>query len=62
MAGRKVFYTIGGRGKKTVEDGGFYRNVAPGKFTKGSTNRKPILTNQTRINSSMIDITLNEIS
>lgn len=53
--GRKQFYTVGGRGLKP--DSG-YKNVAPGKFTKASTNRKFILGNQTRINADLANNTL----
>ncbi len=58
MAGRKVFYTIGGMGRKVGEDSGKFRNVAPGRFTKSSTNRKPILGNQTRVGETILDLKL----
>jgi hypothetical protein len=61
MAGRKVFYTIGGTGRKAGEDSGKFRNIAPGRFTKGSTGRKPILSTQTRISASLIDVRLKTI-
>ncbi len=59
MAGRKVFYIVGGRGLKP--DTG-YRSAAPGKFTKGSRNKKPILGNQTRINYDISDNRLTTIN
>jgi hypothetical protein len=62
MAGRKVFYTIGGTGRKQGEDSGKYRSVAPGNFTKESCGRKPILGNETRINETLTDVRLRKIT
>lgn len=59
MAGRKIFYRVGGRGLKP--DTGF-RSAAPGKFTKGRRNKKPILGNQTRVNYDITNNTLRTLT
>lgn len=56
----KSFYTVGGTGRKIVEDGGKFKYVGPA-VTKGERGVKPIFGNQTRINDHIADNTLRTI-
>lgn len=57
----KTFYTVGGTGKKIAEDSGKFRYVGAA-ISKGDAGRKPILSNQTRINDHIADNTLRTIN
>ncbi len=57
--GNKTFYTIGGMGTKPDKD---YSIIDPGKFTKAERGHKAILSTQTRLNKSMKDRTLRNLT
>lgn len=57
-SGRKVFYTIGGKGLKPETN---FKNVAPGRFTKASRSHKCILQRQTRVHADLTDTRLVDI-
>lgn len=55
-AGAKVYFTVGGTGRKPHEEpSGNIRSVAPGRFSKGSRGKKSLLSYQTRKNKSLSD-------
>ena len=48
--GNKVFFTVGGKGKKPDED---FRHTSPKRFTKGTRGTKPLVGHYTRLNKSL---------